>query len=578
MLATVPIAAGSRSVETDNTLLADAATLVDIAMDSGTTGQASVHLRTVDRDNGSTLWQADLAPPGFAAPLYWPIEGLAAAGGTLAVTLGTGEADQTYPNQGIWVYALEPATGAVRWSKYLYLIGDPNNYQLGTLATDPLVDAQGNVIVSYKTVMDEYHSFPSPSEHVQSSVVKLSAADGSIVWQHDEVFPSFLGPGYQIYNAPPIYLLGTDVLVTGDFATPNDSDTVIKLSGADGSVLWRSTVFSDAQVVYVGDIRISDDGNPIVYGSGWAKLNAQTGATLWTNTSTLTCHNQCVNGGGSVMLPNGDMLSGGENYSRPEFVLLPGHANATPTSWVFDLQDTHLRQGWIYTVNRDSSGGIWARLQRNYRYYNQRIIYLVHFDPASGTLLTQQALYSNDNDPLLTWVSPLPLAAPEDDRLLATVYSNAPPAPTTSGTALIDTTIRANGDLSLAFSADRNWAKPGDAVAFHLTVDYSGDAPISGARLIADFPWLGKASRVVCSTHSASNCVLDQRAGTLLASFDMQPGGRIDVTGSIVAVGGGSTAPLSGLVVGPTALNELNPTNNSSWVTVESSIFRDGFE
>lgn len=58
----------------------------------------------------------------------------------------------------------------------------------------------------------------------------------------------------------------------------------------------------------------------------------------------------------------------------------------------------------------------------------------------------------------------------------------------------------------------------------------------------------------------------------------MQPGGRIDLTGSIVAAGGGSTVHLSALVVGPTALNELNPANNSAWTTVETSIFRDGFE
>jgi len=39
-----------------------------------------------------------------------------------------------------------------------------------------------------------------------------------------------------------------------------------------------------------------------------------------------------------------------------------------------------------------------------------------------------------------------------------------------------------------------------------------------------------------------------------------------------------SNAPLSPFVVGPTALNELDPTNNASWASVESSIFRDGFE
>jgi len=579
LLATVPIAAGTRGVLADNNVVVDANSVVSVALDTDATGLMTAHVRSVDRGNGSTLWQTDLAPPGFIASSYWSSDGLAAAGGTVAVTLAQGEATQNGPNEGVWVYALDPASGAVRWSKYLYLVGDPNLYQLGTVAGAPLLDAQGNVIVSYTTEMYEYHAVPLPGQHTQSSVVKLSGTDGSILWQHDEVFRSGLGPDYQLYGAPPIFLLGSDVLVTGGFAAPNDNDSVIKLSSADGSVLWRSNVFSTGtQAGYVGNIVVADDGNPIAFSGSWAKLDAQTGATLWLNDATFTCGNICGNGGGSVVLPDGSQFAGGENYSRPEIIFWPGHAGASVQTWLFDQQDTHLRQGWISTLNRDANGAIWARLQRNYRYYGQRIAYLVQFDPASGTLVTQQALYSNDNEPLLPWVSPQPLTAPENGRLLATEFSNAPPAPNTTGLALIDTTIQANGDLSLTFTADRNGVKAGDVVGFHLRVNYSGDAAVTGARLIADFPWPGKASGVVCTTQSASNCSFDPRAGTLLATFDIQPGGQVDVTGSIVAIANASTAPFSAIVVGPTALNELNPVDNSSWATVEASIFRDGFE
>jgi len=580
LLAAVPIAAAPRGLASES-IVVDAQTVASMAADTTVTGTSSAHVRGVDRTSGSTVWQTDLMPPSFFSTDGWTAGGLASGGGTIAATLAAGYAHDGGTNGGMWVYALDPPTGNVRWSKFLILTNHAGFNQLGTVSFEPLVDAQGNVIVSYGAEIYEYGSPMTPALHRQMSVVKLSAADGSIVWQHDEVFPSTAILTYQLYNAPEIFLLGTDVLVGGDFAAPNSDDTVRKLSGSDGTELWHSNVFSNGtQGGLFGDVEIADDGNPILFNGGSAKLDAGSGATLWSYGAVSPCVFLCGNGGGVVTLAGGDVLRGGQtNDKHATIVLFPGRAHAIGTSWTFDQQDTHLYQSWVATLNRDASGGLWARLQRNYRYYGQRIAWLVRFDPASGTLASQQAMYTNDNDPLLPFQSPFPLLAPDtNNRLLASTVSNNPPAPAASGVALIDTTIRANGDLSLTFNTDRGWATAGQPVAFHVTVNYSGDAPISGARVLVDFPWLGKATGVSCNTTSASNCVLDQRAATLLASFDMQPGGRIDLTGSIVALSGGSNVPLAALVVGPTALNELDPSNNSAWTTVEASIFRNGFE
>ena len=572
LLAPVPILAGAQGIQGES-IVVDTHTIAALATEYGPTGSTTARVRGVDRNDGTTLWESVVAPPYFYTGNSHPYGGLGANEGTVAVSLAAEYVDYRSPASGVWVAALDAATGALRWGKKLFLVGTQYKYQLGTVSFDPLVDTQGNVIVSYATIVNEYAA-GSISNHSQLSVVKLSAMDGSILWQHDEYFPTVVQ--YDVW-APSIFLLGSDVLVGGPFTAPNDTASLLKLSGVDGSVVWSSNaLFAGGEDGSIGNVERTDDGNLVVFGAGWAKVDAQNGATVWTNQNDLQCVDICVNGGGAVVLPGGDVLTAGENEARAQLVLFPAHANATPIRWIFDQDDWHLRQSFAYTLNRDTNGNIWTRVLRIYSYYGQRVAYLARFDPDSGMLVSQQALYANNTDPLLPWLSPVPLTAPENNRLLVSTYSNGPPAPETTGDALIDTSVGANGNLSVALSAEST--APSQRVGFHLTVHYSGDAPIVGGRVVLNFPWTGQASDISCVTQSAANCVADPHAGTLVASFDAQPGGSIHLAGLIRTDVQGFTVPLSALVVGPTALNELNTSDNMAWATVEPSIFFDGFE
>jgi len=574
LLDQVPVQAGAQGV-IGNSGVADAHTVV-----SSTTeyprGTVNLRLRAVATDDGATRWEKLVGPSTFGTVGGLAYAGLATRDGAAAVTLASEYVmSDSHGQDGVWVALIDAPSGAVRWSTKLYRANDPLKFQAATVAYDPLLDAQGNVIVSYATSI--YDSTPPGSRHSQLSVVKLNALDGSVLWQHDEYFPIVVQ--FQFFP-PAIFLSGSDVLVGGPFTAPNDSKSLLKLSGADGSVKWTSDVFlANSENGTIGTVDTVDDGNLVVFGLGaWAKLDAQSGAVLWTNANTSSCTGICVNGGGEVALPGGDILAAGQNASRAQFVLFPAHPNATSSTWRFDEADTHIRQSYAYGLFDDAAGNHWSRLQRNYRYYGQRTAYLVRFDPASGSLLSQQALYTTDRDPLLPWLSPMLLAAPENNHLLASTYNNVAPAPETSGVALIDTAIRANGNLSVTLSTGRSVASPGQRVGFLLTVTYSGDAPATGVRLIADFPWTGHASELVCVAPLAANCVIDGSAGTLVASFDMQPGATINVVGSMRADVEGRRLPVSALVVGPTALSELDISDNSAWLTVEPAIFINGFE
>jgi len=172
----------------------------------------------------------------------------------------------------------------------------------------------------------------------------------------------------------------------------------------------------------------------------------------------------------------------------------------------------------------------------------------------------------------------LPLAAPQSERLPVQTYAfHQPQQPATLGAGLIDTTVTATGNLSLQLTTDRHAANVGQPVNFHIHVDYSGDNPISGARLIADFPWVGRATAQFCATQSAANCTLDTRSNSVSAQFDIQPGGSIDITGQLRVSDGSDPGKLSAIVIGPIGLNEQDPSDNAAQTIVNQSLFADGF-
>jgi hypothetical protein len=567
----IPVESGAQGILAES-IVADPQTIA-ATVPVWTQAGLALRLRALNSSDGSLRWETvddSLQATGFNGAPYFGIVG---ANDALAVAIGG-----TLGNTGgaAWVGAYDMSTGAQRWTQFF---DDFLDMQGPTVLSDPIADTDGNVIAAYATTITYPHGYPPtpPMPQGQLSIVKLSAVDGSLLWRHDDILPQI-----QDQTMPQsISMLGSDVLVWGGpFAAPYATSSMLRLSGKDGSVVWSSNVFYTVYHDYgsVFGAYPVGDGTIVVTGEGgWASVDAQTGATIWSNAQPAVCVGNCQSGGGTTVLPDGDLVSVGQNNSTVQIAVLPGTANATPVYWSPDQADRNLTQSFGYTVNVDSSGNVWTRIARHYL-YDAEIAYLAKVDPTTGSLTSQQAMFTTSRDPLLQSLSPIPLAAPEANSMMAVSYNNDPTAPETSGDSLIDTTITANGNLSIQFITDRASAAPGQLVAFQLTAMYSGDAPIAGAKLIADFPWVGHAVGLTCVTQSASNCVIDVRADTIVATFDMQPGGSIELTGQIRDTGGNDPAVLAAIVAGPMGLNELNTLDNSVRTNVNQSLFANGFE
>ena len=529
-------------------------------------------VRALDASSGALQWQTTVLPQavGQVTPTY---RGGTIAGDALVLsdTENTGYYGHPSPG-GVWIGAYELATGNARWTALLEQI-DSTRIQDATDAYDPQADADGNVILAYSAYYTLEQAPPfSPQFQYVKSVVKLSAADGSVLWRHDESQDvNGVGTPY----APAAFVVGNDVYLAGPFAAPYDQNSVIKLSGADGSVQWASSIFANA---YVVEVHAGPPGSVIVRGPGRAALDAQTGAVLWSAADSLTCTGQCTSGGGEVVLPSGDAYFATQNASRAEIILSPADANASAQEFRFDASDTKLRTSYAYTLNRAADGTLWTAIFRKY-IGAQRALYLAQFDPVTHTLLRQQALDLAGNSPLFDHASAVPLAAPQNEWLPVETFGVHPPQqPATLGAASIDTHVTSTGNLSVHLATDKSVAGIGAPVNFHLHVDYSGDNPIAGARLVADFPWTGHATSQTCTTQSASNCALDTRSDSVMARFDLQPGGSIDITGQLLTSDGTDGGRLSAVVIGPVGLNEQDPSDNAAQVIVNQSLFANGFE
>src|SRR5262249_33772356 len=141
------------------------------------------------------------------------------------------------------------------------------------------------------------------------------------------------------------------------------------------------------------------------------------------------------------------------------------------------------------------------------------------------------------------------------------------------------TEVTAHGDMTVAISTDATQARPGASVSFRATATYTGDAPISGATLVALLPWRGGVGDAVCTTSSATNCVLDVRSGNVRATVDAAPGGSVEVTGHVLALPlSTDTATLYAKAYGPVGLAEPETKNNFAETTVVESLFANGFD
>src|SRR5437870_119859 len=131
------------------------------------------------------------------------------------------------------------------------------------------LDGSGNVILS---------SFSPASAPTGGFVSKLSGAMGATIWERN--FPAGCGPA----NVVAVDAAG-DVLVAGTVQGVACDYGVVKLSGSDGSELWRYSLAGSEQYP-VTAMAIDANGNAVVEGLAArqltvAKLAAADGSELW---------------------------------------------------------------------------------------------------------------------------------------------------------------------------------------------------------------------------------------------------------------------------------------------------------
>lgn len=203
---------------------------------------------------------------------------------------------------------------------------------------------------------------------------------------------------------------------------------------------------------------------------------------------------------------------------------------------------------------------------------------LASLDPATGLLQAQRALYGYHLGSLEYHAFRRPLSILGGDRLLATTHTVHPSRPIAYGVALLDTSIKASGNLSIDVALDADRVAPGDAVAFEVTADYHGDASIEGAALIMRLPWSGGVRNVTCETIAAATCTLDLRDGQVNATIDMAAGAGVAIRGEIDVLPAGELLAATAMVTGPLGLAEADTLDNFARVEILQSLFRNGFE
>ncbi|HEY6941716.1 hypothetical protein, partial [Dokdonella sp.] len=284
----------------------------------------------------------------------------------------------------------------------------------------------------------------------------------------------------------------------------------------------------------------------------------------------------CAGYGEAYLLPGGDKLVPFQRDYAPWLRRQHNDGSGLVDEWMLGAASPIL-SSWVRQILRDPNGQLHVYLRRGHRFTGS-VSFLAALD-AQGNLLGQQAFYPYDGDPVDAWSYPEPLAMPAPDRVLARTYAARLPLPTTSGVALYDTSVTAHGNLAVALDTDRMQADVDSALAFHLHVAYAGDVPIAGARLVANLPWASGITGATCAVQSGGDCILDTRSGNLRATFDLAPGGTVDVSGSVRVLDAVTEKPaITATTYGPVGLSEADTIDNFARVDLAQSLFSDGFD
>jgi hypothetical protein len=556
ILGQIPINFIAQGVEAVS-IVADATHIASASVVNGHNG-TEIHVRRLDSNDASTSWESiDSASPITPESSL----GIVATNASIVIT--------NIPSslfQPILVEKLDASSGTQQWKAAIYAGSEENFY-----SSDPVADSDGNIFLAYGATI-YCGTSQQPAVCSRQTLVKLSAMDGSVLWRYDNTKPSYGDHAYP----QTFVLVGFDVAVVGPFFGTNASSSLIKLSGLDGTVLWSSSIMSDPGI---SGLSVVSDGNLLVTGNGTAKLDGASGSTLWFSPPPSSA-GSCVDClfQNSIFLANGDLIGFGEENYKPTISLFPGIPNGVGKSWYLGSSAPQLNS-YILQPIQDNAGHFWLRLGRRFRGEHKVIGFFAGFDPVTGIFSGQQALGSFDDDPLTTSLMDSFLAfTPENKHLLISTHVVNAPAPTTTGDAVLDMTITATGDLSIQVTTNRTNVMSGDKVGFHLIATYTGDYPVSGVHLRGYLPFTGGVTSANCTMQAASNCIMDTRSGNIQASFDMQPDGRIDISGQIRVLAAPGNVAIKALVYGPIGLSEQDTVNNFASTSLVESIFRSSFE
>ena len=534
----------------------DGTQVISVAHDPSPTGP-KLRIRAVDAGTGGTQWETvDDITLGdqFFTPQFWQPADFTIKDDLVAVLSTLTRPGNLAPADSAFQIGLyDRTTGSKQWSAVLY---EPT--QTGTYTVGPDIDADGNV---YVVVNIDLACGSSTCSHTR--MYKFSRQSGAILWNTDRA-----GNWLRTFE-----LFGNDVVLAGPLDGSNK--TLARLSGVDGSELWSTTLFS-GDGSYFGFYRV--DPQHVIFSSEQnnAKIDVSTGAAAWTVASAPYGCTFC-SASGFITLPNGDALTALGVNSTPVVRRFHNDGSGIVEQWVLSPASPILSQS-AHSPLLTPSGNIELMLRRSLLSTSISFQYIARFDPTTGTVLGQQLVTPMPLDAASASRYWYPLSWPTDGSVLATSTSIEAPSPATTGLALIDTSVLASGDLSASLTVDTSAASPGQDVGFHMTVNYTGDQPITSAHLFGYLPWQGGISSVVCTPVSASNCSVDTRFGSVNATFDILPGGSLTIDGQARVIDGAETNYIGVGTYGPTSLSEPDTINNFARSKVIQSLFKNGFD
>jgi outer membrane protein assembly factor BamB len=509
-----------------------------------------LRLIDVDAETGAVRWNSVTQLDAAGSSAYAYTGNVHVAFGTARVVAAVPLNDGPSPGVGfVEVAAWDRASGALAWDATLF------DWQVGEYEADvaqPLVDSQGNVFVSAAML----EPCGDGSLCAKYSFYKLAAADGSIVWRVDD-------DHYGGVIANTIDALDDDVLVRGPFQ--DSSATLRRLSSVDGSVLWESDVFADPGLANVYRRGANLIVFPTAVGSTqWDALDAATGAIVWASTAPCDPDAYCF-GSDGIVLSDGHLIVPMQPGADASLVELATDGSGATDAWPLAPAADNLYT-FLFGLDEQDDGRIGFVLQR-YGTSMSSAVWAGRFDRDAPQSTSFQRIPALPLGPIAS-----------DELVLDRVMFDA--GPTRNEYSRDDVAITAHGDLAISVTLDGDHASPGRYVGFRFSATYTGDAPISGAELRGKLPWPSGVVDLACAGTSVSNCVVDTSIRDVVATFDIAPGGTVEVTGRVLVVDfpGGDTARIGARVVGPTALDEHETANNFARATVTLALFADGFD